>query len=345
MKRILLINPKEPPNIFSFILTSTAKITGKKAGFPPLSIATVAALTPHKDDIEITIHDENIHGLIDESYLDSGYDLIGITGLLLHLPRVRAIGNMFRKNGTMVAIGGPGITSSPEGYYDIADVIFLGEAEYAWPAFIRDWLCGEHKRKYRQFKTSAMDVVPTPAWHLLDESMKDYLVGAVQTSRGCTFDCDFCDVVYMFGRGMRHKPIEHVLEEVKMFERYGYQRVLLVDDNIAGGFRYLKELLRGLIKLNDSFERPLGFITQISINIAKDDELLQLLADAGFARLLIGVESPNVESLRDVNKAANFKTDMLSDLDKIQSYGLGVQASMMVGFDNDSPRIFDEVFS
>ncbi len=149
----------------------------------------------------------------------------------------------------------------------------------------------------------------------------------------------------MFGRGMRYKPVEHIIEEIKTFHHYRYERVFLVDDNIAGNFRYLKRILREITKLNNSFKKPLGFVTQISINIAKDDELLELLAEANFVNLVIGVESPNVESLKDVNKVINLRTDMLSDLDKIQSYGMRVQSSMMVGFDHDSSEIFDEVFN
>ena len=175
--------------------------------------------------------------------------------------------------------------------------------------------------------------------------MGHYFFGPVQTTRGCPFDCEFCDVIYIYGRQARHKSVEQVLEEVIALERLGAERVVFCDDNFIGNPRYAKALLKALIPVNNAFRRPVGFYTQITLNVAKDDEMLELLADANFAGLLIGIESPNVESLIETNKPQNYKTDMLADVKKIQGYGLPIIPSLIVGFDHDDTSIFDRHFA
>ncbi len=151
-------------------------------------------------------------------------------------------------------------------------------------------------------------------------------------------------MIYIYGRQARHKSIEQVLEEVVALERLGAERIVFCDDNFIGNPRYAKALLRALIPLNKAFRRPLGFYTQITLNVAKDEEMLELLADANFAGLLIGLESPNIESLIETNKPQNYKTDMLADIKKIFSYGLPIIASLIVGFDHDDSTIFARHF-
>jgi radical SAM superfamily enzyme YgiQ (UPF0313 family) len=307
----------------------------------PLGLATVSALTP--DDIEVDIWDEAVRGRItDETVFDKEYDLIGVTGYETQIARARQIGQSMRKRGRLVVVGGPGVSSAPELYRDDFDVIFIGEAEHIWPQFVSEWKAGSYRAEYRQVGKIDMAQSPPPRWDKIDISR--YYVAGVQTTRGCPFDCEFCDVIYIYGRQARHKPVESVLAEISTLERLGAQGIFLCDDNFIGNPSYAKALLKELIALNRSFRRPVGLFTQITLNVAKDDSLLESLADANFTGLFIGIESPNVESLIETNKPQNYKTDILKDVKKIQSYGLPIQAGMIVGFDHDDTTIFDRHF-
>jgi len=187
-------------------------------------------------------------------------------------------------------------------------------------------------------------ISPPPRWDSIANQMKSYLVGAVQTMRGCPFDCEFCDVIYLFGRRPRTKPIDGVLEEVAALERLGMERIFFSDDNFIGDPRYAKELLRELIPLNNSFHKPLVFSTQATINVAHDEELLELMADANFGTLFIGIETINKESLKETNKFQNLRNDLAEDCRKVQSYGIAIKAGMIMGFDHDDVDIFDKQF-
>jgi len=341
MKKILLVAPDFNPG--------DTKLKGVYASFPykesiaPLGLATVAALTP--DDIELDIWDEAVHGLVgDSTNFKKEYDLVGVTGYAAHIVRLRELGQIFRRRGIPVAVGGPGVSAAPEVYRDYFDILFIGEAEYTWPRFIADWRAGNHRSEYRQVAKVDMSHSPLPRWDHVAADMNRYSLGAVQTTRGCPYDCEFCDVIYIYGRQARHKSVDQVLEEVSVLERLGVANILLCDDNFIGNPRYGKALLKELIPVNNSFRHPVGFFTQITLNVAKDDEMLELLADANFTGLFIGVETPNVDSLIEANKPQNYKTDIVADIKKIQSYGLPVNAGMIVGFDHDDTTIFDHQF-
>jgi radical SAM superfamily enzyme YgiQ (UPF0313 family) len=347
MKKILLITPDFNPGESKLRSVRTMfaglKFLPQKAFMVPLGLATVAALTP--DDIEVDIWDEAVHGLIhDDTDFKKDYDLVGVTGYINHFWRARELGEIFRRRGIPVAVGGPGVSAAPEHYRNSFDILFIGEAEHIWPQFITDWKAGRYRPEYRQVAKIDMTHSPLPRWDKVAGSINDYLIGGVQTTRGCPFDCEFCDVIYIYGRQARHKSIAQVLEEIIALERLGVERIFLCDDNFIGNPHYARDLLRALIPVNNAFRRPVGFFTQITLNIAKDDEMLELLADANFFGLFIGLESPNMESLIETNKPQNYKTDMLADVKKIQSYGLPIQASLIVGFDHDDSTIFDRQF-
>jgi radical SAM superfamily enzyme YgiQ (UPF0313 family) len=308
----------------------------------PLGLATVAALTPQT--IRVDIWDESIEGQITEDDVaGADYDLIGVTGYINHAGRVNELGQMLRRRGLLTAVGGPGVSSEPELFREHFDILFIGEAEYTWPQFIADYERGEQRREYRQVGKVDMADSPQPSWEAV--ATRSYLLGAIQTTRGCPFDCEFCDVIYIYGRQARHKPIERVLEEVRALERLGIERVLFCDDNFIGDRRYAKDLVRELGRLNRTFRRPMAFITNVTLNIARDEEMLALFADANFCGVFIGIESPNVESLREMNKPQNYSVDMLNAVRKIHSYGIIIQSGMIVGFDHDDPGIFDHHFT
>jgi uncharacterized radical SAM superfamily protein len=189
-----------------------------------------------------------------------------------------------------------------------------------------------------------MEDSPPPRWDTIASHLGYYAWGVVQTTRGCPFDCEFCDVITLFGRQPRHKPIDQVLLEVEALRRRGVRAIMLSDDNFYGNKSYGKPLLRRLVDYNRSLREPLRFWTQISLNVSKDDEMLSLLAEANVSTILIGIESPNMESLVETNKPQNYRLDIKEALKKVQSYGLRIEASLIVGFDNDDRTIFQRQF-
>jgi radical SAM superfamily enzyme YgiQ (UPF0313 family) len=349
LDRILLVQPAGPQSDgFTSLLSSRPgekqdlmSAVGYKAAFAPVSVATVAALTPK--EIEVDLWDEIARGAIDPSIL-AGYDLVGVTGFYLHRPRVQKIAEECQARRVPCVVGGPGVSSEPESYRERFDHIFIGEAEFTWPRFIEEFRAGRPQREYRQIEKPELGSVPLPRWGLVPNLSTDYAMAPVQTTRGCPFDCEFCDVIHLFGRRSRHKPVATVVEELRQLERRGVRRIFFSDDNFIGHPPYAKELLRELIPLNNSFRRPLSFFTQLSLNVAKDDELLELLADANFRKVLIGIESANPESLREAHKPQNYKTDMMADIHKIHSYGIAIHGQMIVGFDHDGPEVFEQTY-
>jgi radical SAM superfamily enzyme YgiQ (UPF0313 family) len=316
----------------------------KKAFIPPLSLATVAAMSP--ENCETDIWDESVHGLIDDSTVfEKQYDLVGLGGYVTYIFRAKQVARIFRRRGIPVVGGGAGVTASPGDYRDDFDVLILGESERIWPQFLGDFAAGRHKREYHDDGSVEMTLSPPPDWKSVAAVMKEsYAVGAVQTTRGCPFICEFCNVWKVFGRTMRTKPIPQVIDEIRTLHDLGMRVVSFCEDNLYGDRRFCKDLLRALIALNATFDEPMRFYAEITINIARDDEVLELLSAANFAGLFIGVESPNTESLKETAKVQNLKGDLVETCLKIQSYGLPIEASMIVGFDHDDESIFDLQF-
>ncbi len=338
MIRLLLVNPDSNADLTSYGALANGALLGRRAFMAPLPLATIAALTP--EDVAVDIWDEPVHSRLEQTTRLPDYDLVGVTGYACHAQRARSLAKLFRGRGATVVVGGPGVSSLPEAYRDHFDVLFIGEAEHTWPQFLKDWRAGTHLQEYRQISKPDLSSSPPPRWAPLADVLKQYLLGAVQTTRGCPFDCEFCDVIFLYGRQPRHKPIDRVLSEVCTLEQFGVESIFFCDDNFIGNPRYAKELLRGLIAVNQGFDCPLSFTTQITLNVARDEGTLALLADANFSGLYIGIESPNKESLQETNKPQNYRTDILQDIRRIQSYGLPVRAGMVVGFDHDGPDIF-----
>ncbi len=336
-KNILLINPAADNEALWVTGDEGPEV---KNNILPLGLATIAGLTP--EAFRVDIWDELVHGLIDDTTkFEVSYDLVGITGYKAHLPRNRHLAQIFRKHSIPVAVGGPGVSATPAEYEMDFDILFIGEAEKTWPQFLRDWQQGEYKSEYRQIEKIDLTDSPLPKWNNIAADVAKYAMGSVQTTRGCPFDCEFCDVIYLFGRRPRHKPIENILEEVRTLERLGVRSIFFCDDEFIGDRQYAKDLLRALVPLNNSFSVPLTFSTQLTMNVSRDEELLRLLADANFYMLFIGIETPNKESLRESNKMHNIRHDLVEDVHKILSYGMAIRAGIIVGFDNDDKNIFD----
>jgi radical SAM superfamily enzyme YgiQ (UPF0313 family) len=333
-RKIYLVQPKFPMSYWG--LEHYLQITPHHAIFPPLGLLTLAALTP--PDFTVILCDENAGEPID---YQTDADVIGITGYIVQMARVFEIADGFRALGKTVVIGGPLANLLPDICALYADVIFEGEAEYTWPRFLKDYLAGAPARRYLEPDKIHLPDSPPPRLELLK---RNYAHGIVQCTRGCPFTCEFCDIIVMFGRKMRLKPIERVLQEIEAWKAKGVPQVFFADDNFIGNRAYAKDLLRALAQWNKKQRQAMSFYTQASIDMVRDEELLGLLRDANFVSLFIGIESPRKSSLAETHKTQNEKLDLVAAVHKIQSYNLFISAGMIVGFDNDDAAIFEEQY-
>jgi radical SAM superfamily enzyme YgiQ (UPF0313 family) len=341
MKRILFVLPNFESD---FSIVRDQLNLGRNAPrtpMIPLQFATLAAVTP--PGFQIDIWDESWRGEIDRTTnLGKDYDLVGVTGYQAHLPRANELGAIFRERGIFCVIGGPGVSGAPEVCRGKFDVVFVGEGELTWPRFLDEWVKGIHQTEYRQLDRIDMALSPPPKWDSIAADVPKYELAAVQTTRGCPFDCDFCDVIHLFGRKPRHKPIENVIKEIVTLHDLGASRVFLCDDDFVGDPKWAKQFLKALLPVNNSFTNPMAFTTQATVNAANDEELLELMADCNFSQLHIGVETPRASSLKEAHKLQNLRLNLVESCKKIQSYGIGVRALLIVGFDADDKDIFAE---
>jgi len=334
-RQIYLIQPKFPPSYWG--LDYFLPLTPFRAIFPPLGLLTLAALTP--STFRVNVCDENAGDRID---YDTDAQIVGITGYIIQMAHVFALAGRFRARGKTVILGGPLANLLPEECRPHCDVLFEGEAEYTWPRFLKEFAAGAWQDHYHEREKIHLPDSPPPRLNVLRGR---YAHGIVQCSRGCPFTCEFCDIIVMYGRKMRFKPIAQVLQEVTAWQDRGAAQVFFADDNFIGNRAYAKDLLRALASWNSSQRKPLSFYTQASIDMVRDEELLGLLRDANFASVFIGIESPRKASLAETHKTQNEKLDLVAAIHKIQSYNLFISAGMIVGFDNDDPSIFEEQYA
>ncbi len=332
--KLYLIAPKNPESFWTFdrILPSLRK----RCVFPNLALPTVAGLTPPPH--EVVLCDENVEAID----FDTDADVVGITGFVIHKRRMFEIAEAFRRRGKLVVAGGPFATLCPEELHDKVDVLFVGEAEYTWPQFVRDYEAGHWQAEYRQEEKPSMLDSPLPRFDLL--RVDRYRSMAIQFARGCPFNCEFCDIIVMYGRRPRTKSTAQVLAEVEAIHRLGVANIFVVDDNFIGNKKEAKELLRALAAWQEARHYPLEFMTEVSLNVAQDDELLALMKRAHFTTIFVGIESPRAASLLETKKTQNTREDIVTSVHRIQATGIEVMAGMIVGFDSDDPSIFEEQF-
>jgi radical SAM superfamily enzyme YgiQ (UPF0313 family) len=273
------------------------------AVYPPLGLITLAALTP--PEYHVTVCDESAGEQVD---FDTDADIVGITGYLFQMVRVFELADRLRERGKMVVIGGPMATLLPDECRPHCDVLFEGEAEYTWPRFLREFAAGCHAAGYHEHEKIHLPDSPLPR---LDVLKKSYGQGIVQCTRGCPFTCEFCDIIVMYGRKVRFKPVEQVLQELEGWQARGNGKVFFADDNFIGNRAYAKDLLRAVIRWNSKQRSPLSFYTQASIDMVRDEELLGLLRDANFFAVFLGIESPRKASLAEAQKMQNEKLDLV----------------------------------
>lgn len=332
MPRFLLISPSPPWDAdFAGLIEADGTAVTR---VPPTAIATVAAFAP--PGVEVILQDETLEPID----FDAAADFIGITANVSQLARAKWIAEGFRAKGRTVIIGGPHITLDPHAFDGLCDVAVTGEFEGVAETFYADMLNGTLKPLYAGGRPD-LSASPIPAWDLYDNDRA--LIGIAQTSRGCPFECNFCDVIQYVGRAQRHKTNEQVIAEVQKLYDVGYNRIFLADDNFTVYRKRTSSLLGALAAWNGRDGRGyVTFHTQVSIDIATDDRMLELCAEAGLTNLFIGVETVNEESLKESQKRQNVAVDMKSRISNIVSHGIEPIAGLMVGFDADSRSIFEQ---
>jgi radical SAM superfamily enzyme YgiQ (UPF0313 family) len=301
-----------------------------------LAIATVAALAP--PDFHVTLGDESA-GPID---YDSDAEVIGITGKVSQWGRMAQAAAEFRRRGKPVMIGGSFASLCPDVVRPHCDILVRGEIEEVAETIFADLREGRWKDEYAGGRPD-LALSPVPRWELYPNGHA--MLGSLQTSRGCPFECDFCDVIQYVGRKQRHKPVSLVLAELDKLYALGYRLVFLADDNFTVYRQRAKALLDALRHWNQ--RRSAGrvrFVTQLSIDAADDDELLTMCAAAGLTTVFIGIETPNAESLRESKKRQNLKGSLVDRVDRFVAHGICVMGGMMCGFDADGLDIFDRQF-
>ena len=333
---ILLINPEVPDTFWG--LKNTLKFVSKRSFLPPLGLLTVAAMLPEGWSKKLV--DVNTSKLKDCDIRWADY--VFITAMFVQRESADNIIARCIKLGTKIVAGGPLFTSLPEDYLHV-DHLVLKEAELTLPQFIKDLGEGKPRKIYNTHDKADLAASPMPLWNLLD--MKKYALACVQYSRGCPFDCDFCDVTTLFGHRLRTKSADQVVAELDNLYSLGWRgHVFFVDDNFIGNKKMLKnELLPAMISWMKERGNPFSFNTQTSINLADDPELMNLMVDAGFNCVFIGIETPEEQALSECNKVQNKNRDILDCVNRIQKSGLQVQAGFILGFDSDNSGAFDNL--
>lgn len=330
----LMVYPKTPDTYWSY--KYALPFINKKALIPPLGLATIAAMVP--DEIDCRIVDLNIENLTDDEILAA--DLVLVSAMIVQQDSFSEVVARCNRLSVPVAAGGPYPTSCQQEIAGV-DYLVLGEGEISFRAFLEDYAVGRPKHIYRPEDKPDLCETPTPRFDLL--SVRDYETMPVQFSRGCPFDCEFCDIVSLFGRKTRTKPADRFLRELDAVYETGFRgSVFIVDDNFIGNKRIVKELLHHVIRWQADHGYPFRLSTEASINLAGDDELLDLMVQSGFTMVFIGIESPSTESLAGAGKAQNLALDVKAAIRKIQERDIEVTAGFIIGFDTDPVDIFQQ---
>ena len=328
-----MVYPQYPDTFWSF--KHALKFVSKKAAFPPLGLLTVAAMLP--GEWEKKLVDMNVTRLTDEDIKWADY--VFISAMVVQQDSVKEVIARCKRLNTRIVAGGPLFTTGYE-EFDGVDHFVLGEAEVTLPLFLEDLEKGCARHVYSSGTRPDISRTPIPLWSLIN--MNNYSSMNVQYSRGCPFNCEFCDIILLNGHQPRTKEKEQLVAELDELYRRGWREgVFVVDDNFIGNKKKLKlEILPAIIEWRKGKRHPFVLSTEASINLADDEELMQLMVDAGFSTVFIGIETPNEESLLECAKMQNRNRDLVASVKKIQNYGLEVQGGFIVGFDSDPLSIF-----
>jgi radical SAM superfamily enzyme YgiQ (UPF0313 family) len=330
-KVIYLINPFSGANVAG--LTECIDLLGYGYLCANLSLPTLAAMVDERA-FEVVICDENV----DTIDYDFPCDIVGLT--IYHYQRERTfeIAREFRKRGKLVIVGGPYATQNLQEGHPLFDVVFCGEAEHTWPQFLSDYLRGDYRRLYVEGDHPDITSLPVPRFDLMRNNR--YLLGALQTGRGCPYQCDFCTSTVLYGRTMRYKTDHQIIAELEQLHHLGYRSVFLLDDNLVGNRDRARQIVCAIRDWNESKSEPVMFSTSASVDIGTQSDLGKLFGEALITNVFVGIETPSTESLVGAGKYQNLKSDIRRDVEALHGYGIDVAAGIIVGFDDDDPSIF-----
>jgi radical SAM superfamily enzyme YgiQ (UPF0313 family) len=335
--KILLLYPKFPKTFWNF--DYALKFISKKASMPPLGLITIASMLPEsweKKLVDLNVSDK----LADEDILWADY--VFISAMEIQKESVKSVIQNCKELGVKTVGGGPLFSCEDSDYG--ADYVLKGEGELTVPKFLLDLGNGNLQHIYSAEGWADLTQTPVPSWNLIDT--RRYACLNVQYSRGCPFNCDFCNITALFGHAPRTKTAAQLINELEVIYQTGYKGgIFFVDDNFIGNKKKIKqEILPVLIEWMENKKYPFTFITEVSINLSDDGELMNLMAKAGFNTVFVGIETVSEDALTECNKSQNKNRDMEQCVRKIQTYGIQVQGGFIVGFDSDTPDIFHNMF-
>jgi radical SAM superfamily enzyme YgiQ (UPF0313 family) len=334
--KILLISPPTPDTFWSF--KHVLRFVSKRASFPPLGLLTVAAMLPR--DWELRLVDMNVRRLKDADLRWA--DFVMISAMIVHKDSVRKIVARCADNNKPVIAGGPLFTTGHEAFPDIQHFV-LGEAEEIMPQVVQDLRNNRLQRCYKATRWPELAQTPVPRWDLVD--LRQYVTMSAQFSRGCPFNCEFCDIIVMNGRVPRTKSPQQLIAELEALRVRGWEEmVFIVDDNFIGDKQRTRALLREMVDWRRRTRAGMGFLTEASVNLADDAELCALMVEAGFTKVFVGIETPSAESLEECRKLQNRGRDLVEAVRLLQQRGLEVMGGFIVGFDSDKTDIFKRQF-
>jgi len=330
---ILLVYPEYPDTFWSF--KHSLRFISKKAAFPPLGLLTVAAMLP--DSWRKKLVDLNVEPLTDVHL--AWADMVFVSAMIVQKESARQIIQRGRTHGKIIVAGGPVFTTQHEQFEGV-DHFILNEAEITLPLFLDDLATGRPKPIYTSGKRPDITQTPVPLWSLID--VKNYATMSIQYSRGCPFNCEFCDIIIMNGRIPRQKsPAQMQREFQALFDAGWRKSVFIVDDNFIGNTPKVKQLLPLIIAWQKEHRFPFTLLTEVSANLARDEELMQLMSAANFFKVFLGLETPNHDSLLECGKKQNTADSLAEVVDTIHRHGMQVMGGFIVGFDHDPENIFD----
>jgi len=329
-----MVYPQYPDTFWSF--KHALKFVSKKAAFPPLGLLTVASMLPA--DWEKKLIDMNVSKLKDSDIKWADY--VFISAMTVQRNSAKSVIEKCNMLGTKIVAGGPLFTAEHETFSGVHHFI-LNEAEETLAEFLKDIENNCPKEIYKSSNWPLLHETPLPQWRLINP--RKYSSLSVQYSRGCPFDCEFCDIVVLNGRIPRTKTREQIINELETIRKLGWKNsVFIVDDNFIGNKNKLKmEILPAIAEWMKKHRRPFSLFTEASINLADDDELIDLMVKANFNMVFVGIETPNMESLTECGKNQNMNRDLVASVQKLQNSGLQVQGGFIVGFDSDPHSIFE----
>jgi len=335
--KILLVYPENPETFWDF--RYALKFVSRKASSPPLGLLTVSSILP--ENWEKKLCDMTVSKLTDKDI--AWADFVFISAMSVQSESAKEVIARCKSLGVKTVAGGPLFTSTHE-EYDEVDHLVLGEAEITLPLFIKDIENGCPKKIYLSDEKADLSTTPVPSWNLIKRKSK-YNSMAIQYTRGCPFNCEFCDVTKLFGHKLRSKTAGQVVRELESIYASGWRGgVFFVDDNFIGNKKVLKnKILPAITQWMIKRKHPFEFNTQASIDLADDEELIRMMVTAGFNTVFVGIETPDENCLTECGKFQNNNRDLLACVKKIQSLGIQVQGGFILGFDSDPPNIFERM--